>query len=80
MHRTDLSIRLAGLPGLEILLSAIVFVFVACDAGDFGEGPAKICTEVAVQCVLAEGPLGVCERTPCRGSAVEPCFVCTPQH
>jgi hypothetical protein len=51
-----------------------------CDADFVQTGPVEQCVEVAVQCQLAKGPLGVCERTPCEGDRQEPCFVCAPQH
>ena len=55
-----------------------------CDSDFLASGPVRICTEVAVQCVLPEGPLGVCERTPCGGEgggeAAGACFACAPQH
>ena len=38
------------------------------------------CSEVATQCRLSDGPLGVCERRPCEAGEPPPCFVCTPQH
>jgi len=38
------------------------------------------CAEVATQCRLADGPLGVCERRSCGVDESPPCFVCTPQH
>jgi hypothetical protein len=52
----------------------------ACDATTFTEGPPAICTESGVQCQLAEGPLGVCERAPCPEGQASPCFKCTSQH
>ena len=52
----------------------------ACDATTFTEGPLAICTESGVQCQLAEGPLGVCERAPCPEGKASPCFKCTSQH
>jgi hypothetical protein len=52
----------------------------ACDATTFTEGPPAICTESGVQCKLAEGPLGVCERAPCPEGQASPCFKCTSQH
>ena len=51
-----------------------------CEDSFFESGPTTRCTEVASQCVLPEGPLGVCERTPCAAESEAPCFVCTPQH
>ena len=38
------------------------------------------CSEVATQCRLSDGPLGVCERRTCGADESPPCFVCTPQH
>ena len=47
--------------------------FVAAEA-------VRECSEVATQCRLEDGPLGVCERRPCAVNESPPCFVCTPQH
>jgi hypothetical protein len=53
---------------------------VGCDAAFLVEAPVQLCTEAGVQCQLAKGPLGVCERATCEDAEAEPCFVCTPQH
>jgi len=42
--------------------------------------PVDECREVATQCRLAKGPLGVCERRACEDAESAPCFTCTPQH
>ena len=47
--------------------------FVAAEA-------VRECSEVATQCRLEDGPLGVCERRACGANESPPCFVCTPQH
>jgi len=52
----------------------------ACDADFTQAPPSEICREVAVQCQLPEGPLGVCEQAPCSDGMNAPCFVCTSQH
>lgn len=52
----------------------------ACDAEFLADAPAGICTEVGSQCVLPNGPLGVCERSTCPPTASEPCFACVSQH
>jgi hypothetical protein len=52
----------------------------ACDPSLFSPSPSSVCTESGVQCQLAKGPLGVCERSPCSASDLAPCFQCTPQH
>lgn len=51
-----------------------------CDARFVESGPTQVCTEVAAQCVLDKGPLGVCEQIPCKDRSGGPCFVCTSQH
>ena len=61
----------------------LLFLFsagLACDASFMEPGPTEVCTEVAAQCVLAKGPLGVCEQIPCSVEKSEPCFVCASQH
>lgn len=57
-----------------------VLVFTACDSSLFSDAPSAICTESGAQCLLSEGPLGVCERSPCPVGAESPCFKCTSQH
>lgn len=63
-----------------LLVLALAGSGAGCEAEFLQAGPVETCTEVAEQCVLAEGPLGVCERTPCTGGREEPCFMCAPQH
>ena len=53
-------------------------VLFGCD-GLVASGPGP-CAEAGAQCLLRDGPLGVCERTICDESAQPPCFACTPQH
>jgi hypothetical protein len=61
--------------------SAVTALIIAsCDAIPQSDGPAAKCLESGVQCVLPEGPLGVCERSPCPASETSPCFQCIPQH
>lgn len=73
-------------------MSLVFAIAGGCDADFVQSGPVRICAEAGVQCMLPEGPLGVCERMPCGGGggdtgedtgargAEGPCFVCTPQH
>ncbi|MFK7895602.1 MAG: hypothetical protein AB8G23_07180 [Myxococcota bacterium] len=70
--------RLRGF-GRGIALVAL-FACAGCDAAFFAEAPAQNCQQVARQCQLAKGPLGVCERAVCEEGEEGPCFVCTPQH
>ncbi len=63
--------------GLGLLACAATL---GCDSDFASSGPVHICSEAAVQCMLPDGPLGVCERIPCGGGAMGPCFACTPQH
>ena len=67
-------VRLATLAAFSVLIC------VACDSSSLSNNPPGVCTESGAQCQLPEGPLGVCERSPCPGGAVSPCFQCTPQH
>jgi hypothetical protein len=83
-----LSCLLEGLCGRAPLVEtrAILALFVACGFfvgcdGDFvSAGPVAVCREAGRQCQRGDGPLGVCERTPCAGDRTAPCFVCTSQH
>ena len=74
------SIRTVSMAFLPWSLVLALALLLGCDANFVEEGPADICTEVAVQCVLPDGPLGVCEQVPCADGVVGPCLVCTPQH
>lgn len=65
---------------LGILGLIAVCMLSGCDATSFTEAPPASCTESGVQCQLAEGPLGVCERAPCPEGQASPCFKCTSQH
>jgi len=55
-------------------------IFTACDSSLYSDGISAACTESGAQCLLPEGPLGVCERSPCPVGAEKPCFKCTSQH
>jgi hypothetical protein len=70
---------IAFLPFVIFLALALV-VGLGCDTSFVEAGPADACKEVAVQCVLPDGPLGVCEQIPCADGTSGPCLVCTPQH
>ena len=71
------SLRTGSTPAL---LCGLVIAVIGCDLGELATSPALRCSEVGAQCVLPDGPLGVCERTPCPADARPPCFQCTPQH
>ncbi len=62
------------------LLAAALPVLIACNPGSLSSDPPVRCAETGVQCQLPEGPLGVCERSPCAPGEIPPCFKCTPQH
>lgn len=42
--------------------------------------PSAVCTKAYDKCKLPAGPLGVCDRRPCKSGEAEPCLVCTSQH
>ena len=65
---------------LPKLLVVAIMMSNGCDAAFLSEAPVQVCREVATQCELAKGPLGVCERAACAEDQEEPCFICTPQH
>jgi len=73
------TVSMAFLPFARLLVIALI-ALLGCDASFVEEGPASVCKEVAVQCVLPDGPLGVCEQIPCADERSTPCLVCTPQH
>lgn len=82
-HETTLErhrIRLRAARLLAGVVVVLVAVPVACDSGFVSEAPPPTCTESGAQCQLSDGPLGVCERTPCPAGEPGPCFACTPQH
>jgi hypothetical protein len=64
----------------RVLLAAPLSALLACDSSPLSVPPTAACSEAGVQCQLPEGPLGVCERSPCAPGAAPPCFKCTPQH
>jgi hypothetical protein len=72
----------ANVGSIRTLLLTLLGVFVGlgCDASFVEAGPVRECSEVAAQCVLAKGPLGVCEQIPCPEGESAPCLVCTSQH
>jgi len=59
---------------------SLLLVMMACDADSLIAGPVASCSEAGAQCQLPEGPLGVCERTPCRDSESPRCYACVSQH
>lgn len=68
------------MPSREILVAIALLGVAACDPGSFSGAPPGVCTESGLQCQLPDGPLGVCERSPCSPGETPPCFECTPQH
>ena len=64
----------------EIAAAFTALALAACDPISLSSGPAATCIEPGAQCQLPDGPLGVCERSPCPAGAPPPCFQCTPQH
>jgi hypothetical protein len=69
-----------ALASVTALLAIGAFSVLGCDFGSLSSAPPETCTEAGVQCALAAGPLGVCERSSCAVGATAPCFQCTPQH
>lgn len=64
------------------MVAAVMSALLVIGCGDdfIAAAPAAECLEVATQCRLPEGPLGVCERRTCGEGESPPCFACTPQH
>ncbi len=58
----------------------LMLPLVACDPGAISTAPPARCSEPGMQCQLPEGPLGVCERSPCPPGKSAPCFQCISQH
>jgi hypothetical protein len=69
----------AAMP-FSVVLAGFAATLLACDRSSLSASPATTCAEVGAQCQLAEGPLGVCERSPCAAGGTPPCFRCIPQH
>ena len=72
-----------ALPVPDVARAALViaaFALLACDPGVIGPERSAACTESGSQCLLENGPLGVCERVTCAAGVAPPCFQCTPQH
>ncbi|MHA7837666.1 MAG: hypothetical protein ACX98W_09430 [bacterium] len=70
---------LATLPA-TLFVTFVLLASAGCEQDFLTEGPDARCTEVGAQCVLPDGPLGVCESIACGEGESPPCFVCTPQH
>ncbi|MEM9730631.1 MAG: hypothetical protein AAF997_18765 [Myxococcota bacterium] len=49
-------------------------------AGENSPSPASPCTTRYAQCKLPDGPLGVCNDTPCAEGQEPPCLKCISQH
>lgn len=48
---------------------------------DVRQPPAPtVCEKAYEKCKLPDGPLGVCDRRPCKSGEPEPCLVCVSQH
>lgn len=67
------------------MLRGIALVFAlfctACDSAGISTAPvAAACSSIGSQCQLPDGPLGVCQETPCGVGEARPCFKCTSQH
>lgn len=63
-----------------VFVTAVCLALLGCEGDYLAAEPVETCVEVAVQCRLPAGPLGVCERRTCDAGEQTPCFVCTPQH
>ena len=72
------SMRTAA-PALVWTTGLYALVLLSCDSSSIAPLPGT-CVEAGAQCQLLEGPLGVCERSPCAPNVEPPCFHCTPQH
>ena len=68
------------LNGLKIALLVGALVASACDSDWFSGGASATCVEPGAQCLLPDGPQGVCEQVGCGPGASPPCFKCVPQH
>lgn len=66
--------------GATLFATFVLLAIAGCEQDFLAEGPDARCTEVGAQCVLPDGPLGVCESIACGEGESPPCFVCTPQH
>ncbi|MGE4609135.1 MAG: hypothetical protein AAEJ52_20575 [Myxococcota bacterium] len=77
IHSWEFALR--AILRVAALLGPILIV-VACNSDLLSDAPSANCKESGVQCQLAAGPLGVCERTHCDLDETPPCFQCTPQH
>lgn len=63
-----------------IFVCILCLGLLGCEGDYLAAEPVETCVEVAVQCRLPAGPLGVCERRTCDSGEQRPCFVCTSQH
>lgn len=69
-------------PSLLVMIAVVIptLATLGCGEAFVAAEAVRECSEVATQCRLADGPLGVCERRSCGADETPPCFVCTPQH
>ena len=64
-----------------MLYLLVLFLLPACDLSSSIESmPAVECSKIGAQCQLPDGPLGVCQSSPCSDGEMPACFVCTSQH
>ena len=75
---------LGALPRRPLRASVFVLAALWVAAGDVDslslESAPGPCVESGSRCALGDGPVGVCERSPCGAGAEPPCFRCVPQH
>jgi len=65
----------------EFVLVIAALCVAACDADFLSvESAPGPCVESGSRCTLGDGPVGICERSPCESGAEPPCFRCVPQH
>lgn len=41
---------------------------------------SKTCSKLYAKCKLPDGPLGICNETPCKSGEKGPCLKCISQH
>lgn len=64
-----------------VIVALCLGALAGCDVDSMTSPAAPaVCASIGAQCQLPDGPLGVCQQSPCAAGVAPPCFKCTSQH
>jgi hypothetical protein len=64
-----------------LLIAVLLLGPAACDGVQRGSDAVTVCQKAGQRCQLpSQGPLGICNDTPCAAGQLPPCLRCVPQH